>query len=229
MSNKLLVIIAGIVLLLGAITISVFAITKDDTIVLTKTNFTSIVGEVNGTSIGQTLDAISKSDPKQTFYIYLQSPGGSVFAGKQLVDYLKSTDRKIVCIGNTAISMAFVILQACPTRIVTEDAVLMSHQISTGMEGSLKQVKAAVTLMEKLEKLYDTMIAKRLKLSLEDYRAKIDPEFWMLGSEDILSNKAADSVAKVKCETSIEKEEVTKLVQGFFGLVEVKVKVCPLL
>jgi ATP-dependent Clp protease protease subunit len=142
---------------------------------LTETNFVSIVGEVNEASISDVMIGISKSDPSKPLYLYLDTPGGEVFAGKKLVDYLHSTDRNIVCIASMAISMGFVTLQSCKTRLITRDGILMTHQIASQVKGSLHDIENQVSLLRKLELLYDTMISRRMELTLEAYQAKLNP------------------------------------------------------
>lgn len=178
---------------------------KSNTIVLDPSNHTEIVGEISMESINKNMQEIANSSPSKTFYIYIQTPGGSVFAGKRLVDYLRVTDRKIVCIADIAISMGFHILEdGCRTRLVTEGAVLMSHQISFGAQGSLAEVEASVQLSRKIEDYLDSLTSQRLGLTLKEYQAKLNPEFWMVGHPEILLNKAADGVSIVVCDRTLE-------------------------
>lgn len=178
---------------------------KVHNIVLTPANHTAFRGAVDDASVDKVLSAITKSDPSKVFYLYIESPGGSVFAGRRLVTYLTSTDRNIVCVANTAISMGFVILQACPVRLVTNQSILMTHQIASRAEGSLRDLQAAVSMTEKLAFLYDSFMANRMGLTLEAYRAKLNPEFWMMGASEALTNRAADNEVIAKCSSELEK------------------------
>ena len=175
-------------------------------VTLEPTNFVAIRDKVDEASIDNVFKNLLKSDPNKNFYIYLDSPGGDVFAGRRLVSYLMTTDRKVVCIANTAISMAFVILQACPVRLVTNHGVLMTHQIASQLKGSLKELQTQVTMIEKLALLYDTLMADRMGLTVEQYRSKVGIEWWMMGVPDILQNRAADREVKVNCSADLEKQ-----------------------
>lgn len=174
-------------------------------IVLNANNVTSIRGEVSDASVDKVLFDIAKSDASKPYYLYLETPGGSVFAGRRLVTYLNSTPRNIVCIGNTAISMGFIIFQACKTRLVVDQSVLMSHQISNKIEGSLDTMKSQLVMSEKLSLLYDTNTSRRMGLTLQEFRARMNPEWWLMGFEEILNNKAADRLAIVSCTEQFEK------------------------
>lgn len=175
-------------------------------ITLNNTNFVAIRDKVDDLAIDNVFKVLLKSDPKEPFYLYLDSPGGSVFAGRRLVSYLLTTDRNVVCIANTAISMAYVILQACPVRLITNHSVLMTHQIASQLQGSLKEMQNQLVMVEKLALLYDSFIASRMGLTLEEYRTKVGIEWWMMGVKDALLNKAADKEVKVNCSTDLEKQ-----------------------
>lgn len=192
-------------------------------VVLTPENHSAIRDEVNETSVNVVLQGITNSDPSKPYYIYLDSPGGSVFAGRRLVSYLQSSDRQIICVAQTAISMAFVILEACPTRLMTNHGILMSHEIAGGAKGSLSDMKASLALTQKLADLYDGMIASRLGLTIDAYRAKIRPEFWMVGIQEGLDNKAVDAEVKVSCTKALEKQ-TEKLGEGDGAM---KISKCP--
>jgi ATP-dependent Clp protease protease subunit len=191
---------------------------------LSTKNHVAIRDEVNDATVNKALQGITNSDPNKPFYLFLESPGGSVFAGRRLVNYLQTTDRQIICVANTAISMAFVILEACPVRLMTNHGVLMSHQIASGAKGSLSEMKAALMLTQKLADLYDGMIAYRMGLTLEAYRAKLNPEFWMIGIKDGIDNKAVDAEVRVTCTRELE-----KAFESFGeGKDAVKVSLCPI-
>lgn len=176
-----------------------------EAITLNKTNYTLLLGEVNADSVNVVMNDITQSNPNKTFYLVIESPGGDVIEGRRLVSYLQTTDRKIVCIARTAISMAYVTLQACPVRLVMESSILMTHQIAGSASGPLRDITARLVYMQKLADLYDGLIAARMGLTVEDYRRKMIPEWWMVGPKDILDNKAADKEVKVVCTKELEK------------------------
>ena len=226
--TKFLILASILFAAIGAI-ITASTASEKKMIVLEEKNFAAITDEVTGQSIQAVLDSISESDRTKPFYIYLDTPGGSVFAGRKLIDFLATTDRDIVCIGNTAISMGFMILENCKTRYVTENAILMAHQIQSESKGSVHQMENDVKTVKLFEKLFDKMVAKTLGLTLEEYQAKLNPEWWIVGSDEILANKAATDVVSVKCSPAIEGKKGIKRLMSLFGPVEVTINLCPLL
>lgn len=220
----------GIVSVLLLCIAGVYGSTKSTNIELTKTNFTAIKGEVNDGSVAQVLKEIAASDPTKVFYLYLDTPGGSVFAGRDLIAYLQTTPRNIHCVAHTAISMGFHILQdGCKVRLVTPSSILMSHQIATGVQGNLEKIKKEVEVMQKLETFFDAQAAARLQISLKEYTEKIQSEYWLIGSEDVLKDKAGDEQVTVTCSLEIEPLKKRITTQTLFGMGEAEVQYCPLL
>ncbi len=213
MKTKIKMLLGLIVFLVGIAGITLAASGEyEHHIELTPTNFTAIKGPVDGDSVHQALDNIAKSDSTKPFYLYLDTPGGSVIAGRDMVYYLQNTTRPILCIAHTAISMGFHILEdGCKYRFVTKDAIVMSHSIAGQMGGHVEELQAQLSLMIKLGSFFDNLAAKRLGLSLKEYLAKLNPEFWTVGSDEVLKNKEADAVAVVTCSKELE---AVKTIEG---------------
>lgn len=216
-------------LLLGLFCFSASSDNNPTSITLTQENLLSLVGEVRNDTVQPILDKIQATDPNTPLVLFIDSPGGSVLDGKRLADYLASSDRKITCVAQTAISMGFMIFQSCRIRLISHSAILMTHQVAANMQGSLAALKAEVTLLDELENFYDNLSAKRMGLSLEQYRSHINPEWWMVGVTSILKNHAADSAVTVKCSPELEKVKGERLVQTMFGPSKISVNACPLL
>jgi len=178
-------------------------------VVLTTTNFVSMDFEVNMETVEYVilkLEALDKSKPR---YLYIRSPGGEVIAGTRLVEYLRSEDGKgVVAIAQFSASMAFVTLQASETRLITRTGVLMSHGISGGVQGNIEQIERQVDFMRKLENMLLDLIAERLGITRDELRAKHNPEFWMVGSDEALKFNAVDGVASVTCSTEVKNSKL---------------------
>jgi ATP-dependent protease ClpP protease subunit len=178
-------------------------------VVLTTTNFVSMDFEVNMETVEYVilkLEALDKSKPR---YLYIRSPGGEVIAGTRLVEYLRSEDGKgVVAIAQFSASMAFVTLQASETRLITRTGVLMSHGISGGVQGNIEQIEKQLDFMRKLENMLLDLIAERLGITRDELRAKHNPEFWMVGSDEALKFNAVDGVASVTCSTEVKNSKL---------------------
>lgn len=185
--------------------LSISALAAPKTIELTEANSVSLDGQVDAFSIPVIIDKINNLEKDQELYIYINSQGGSVFAGIELVELLNHTDKKITCIARSAISMAFSIFQACPTRLVTPYAILMQHRIAGAMQGTPEELKSRAQLGNDLEELLNISDSKRLGITLKEFENLVRYEYWIVGATNIIKAKAADDVTLVKLPKKIEK------------------------
>lgn len=164
--------------------------------------------------------------------VFISSPGGSVMSGNNFIEFIKSLEqrgKKISCIAETAISMAFVILQACPTRYILDSSVVMQHQMSLGVNGKLENIKSRLVMIKDLNEQIIENQAKRLELSVDDFKKKTISDWWLYGSS-IIKNKVADEIVNVYCSNNLlgdknVEEKVFNTILGKFKLIYSK---CPL-
>jgi ATP-dependent protease ClpP protease subunit len=216
-------------ILLLLISIFVIATTSaEETITFTETNHVALRDIVTTESVAVVKTKVQKLKKGEKLYIFIDSPGGSVIDGLELVSILKTTNKNVVCVARKAISMAFSIFQACPTRIVTDYSILMQHRVSAGAEGNPDQIRTAANLGADLEDLLNKSDSERLKLSIEEFKQKIQYEFWLIGSKKILKNNAADKVSKIECSSELaNKEETITINLGFLSYQQTR-NLCPL-
>lgn len=199
-------------------------------VVLTPENTLNLFGEVNE----QMVERVATTLPKlgSTVYVNLVSPGGSIIAGKRIIDQLTaaaSNGKKIVCIPHLAISMAFVILQseACPHRMALPSSVLMQHQPSIGFEGPLRSVanQFDAARAEILE--IEVMQAKRLQISVDKYRELTNFEWWLNTGTIAQAAKAVDSIGNVICSPALLKRKRIDEVPFFMTTIKIESSECP--
>jgi hypothetical protein len=137
----------------------------------------------------------------------------------------EKSGKKIICIGNIALSMGFVILQYCPERIILQSSIIMQHQSSLGLQGPLNNVNSYLDFIHTMGDEIDNQQSKRIGLELLEFRNKINNEWWLFGS-DVLTHNVADKMAWVLFDfktTHIEDKFST-----FFGPVTFVFSKCPL-
>ena len=203
---------------------------SNNLIELTDSNFVNLRLTVSDKNIASVVSKINKINNKEIF-IYINSPGGSVSAGNVLVqqlEALKSQDRVISCIADKAMSMAFIILQHCTNRYVLESSILMQHQMSLGIQGSLKHVENYLNMVDGMENSLNHYQAKRLGIELEEFNELIESDWWLYGINAVKRN-VADDVRNIICTGNIhEKKEVINY-ESFFGNVKITFSKCPLI
>jgi ATP-dependent Clp protease protease subunit len=203
-------------------------------IVLTSDNTVSLNEPVSDESVGAVmleLNSLSKIGNEQDpIYLILNTPGGSVSAGLDLMQYMNTLRRPVHSVANFAASMGFHILQASPIRYVTEFATVMSHQAYSSFQGSLpgqamSRLNRVISLIEKMD---EKVIARtKGKFNKKTYAALVHDEYWVIG-KDTIKDGFADEVAFLKCDASLD-GTVEKEIQVFIFTAKVKFSKCPLI
>jgi ATP-dependent protease ClpP protease subunit len=165
-----------------------------------------------------------------TVNLFLSSPGGSVLDGAQLVQAIRSVNKKVVCVTDFSASMSFVILQACDERIVLESSILMQHVPSFGLRHQPQpNAIAFVDFLKQITNTIDAAQAKRMEITLERFRQLTRDDYWLFGREAVKA-KAADRVAQAICSPELTNKEEKEKVSLFGGLINLNVtwSKCPL-
>lgn len=221
---------------------SVYSIVKTETITsvnnatsarkiikLNDNNFVSIKGEIDDRSASKIIaDLIGLKEEK--IYIYISSPGGSVIAGNHIIqtmEALTANGKKIVCIADIANSMAFGIFQSCPKRYVLEHSILMQHQMSINLKGSLENVKSMLEMILKINKKVDRVQSDKLGLSRSEFHELVQHDWWLYG-DDIIANKAADEFVHVICDFRSDTDTYEVEYDFIFGKITLEFAKCPL-
>jgi len=207
------------------------------TINLSNNNFVSLIGPVSQSSVDDTIKSLnSKSiieymNDNQNINIYINSPGGSVFAGNHLVQYirtLQASNINVNCIAQNFMSMAFIIMQSCTNRYVMFDSVGMQHQISFGISGNIENFKTYFGLIERVNNFLIDMEINKIGITKEVYLQKVLSDWWLYGEDNIKYN-IADELITLKCNPSILSEK-NKKTEYFYGLeYEIELNKCPLI
>ncbi|PKR80621.1 ATP-dependent Clp protease proteolytic subunit [Brumimicrobium salinarum] len=125
-------------------------------------------------------------DPKKDIQIYLNSPGGSVYAGLGIYDTMQyiSPDVATICTGLAA-SMGAVLLCAGAEgkRTALKHSRVMIHQPLGGAQGQASDIEITAREIMKLKKeLYD-IIAEHTGKTYEKVEKDSDRDYWMTSQE----------------------------------------------
>ncbi len=129
---------------------------------------------------------LQSTDAKRDIQIYINSPGGSVYAGLGIYDTMQfiSPDVATICTGMAA-SMGAVIMCAGTKgkRAALPHARIMIHQPSGGAQGVASDMEINLREMLKLKKeLYD-IISTHSGQSYEWVEKASDRDYWMKADE----------------------------------------------
>jgi ATP-dependent Clp protease protease subunit len=197
---------------------------------LKKDNFISLREPISQDSTARLLAKLNTIESKHdTLYLYINSPGGDVLAGLDIINYIKSLqqrNKKVICIAHNAISMAFVVFQYCSLRYILYSSTLMQHQMYLGLKGKLQEINSRMSYLNVLETKLNKDQALRLNMSLPEFTQIIQNDWWLYG-DSIIDNKAADEIITFFC--AFENYDETVLVNTLFGDVTIKYSACPLI
>jgi len=129
---------------------------------------------------------LESTDPKRDIQIYINSPGGGVYAGLGIYDTMQyiSPDVATACIGIAA-SMSAVLLCAGTKgkRSALRHSRVMIHQPLGGAEGQASDIEITAREIMKLKKeLYD-IISHHSGKSYEEVERNSDRDYWMMAPE----------------------------------------------
>ncbi|MCB9262824.1 MAG: ATP-dependent Clp endopeptidase proteolytic subunit ClpP [Flavobacteriales bacterium] len=135
--------------------------------------------------IGQLL-FLDSNDPNRDIQIYVNSPGGSVYAGLGIYDTMQiiNSDVATICTGIAA-SMAAVLLcaGAAGKRTALKHSRTMIHQPLGGAQGQASDMEITVNEIKKLKKeLYD-IIAHHSGQKFDKVSEDSDRDYWMTAEE----------------------------------------------
>jgi len=232
--TKLRILILTLVLTIGVILnfLQASDVYTKKTIELDVNNSITLRGEISESSVSKVISEflkLKKNNPEKV-YLVIDSGGGSVSAGEDLINFLK-TQKIVSIICMDCYSMAHAILQASINpRLVIETNKLMAHRATVGLQGQIGEgeLESRLGMVKELVKNMETRNAKRIKVSLETYRKKAKDEWWTVGQQSITQN-IADKIVSISCTDELmeQTETITKTI--FIFQVESIYSKCPLI
>lgn len=129
---------------------------------------------------------LDSADPGKDISIYINSPGGSVYAGLGIYDTMQFIGSEVstICTGMAA-SMAAVLLVAGKEgkRWALSHSRVMIHQPMGGAQGQASDIEITAREIQKLKKELYTIIADHSHQSFDKVWADSDRDYWMTSEE----------------------------------------------
>ncbi len=129
---------------------------------------------------------LDSSDPGKDVSIYINSPGGSVYAGLGIYDTMQyiSSDVATICTGMAA-SMAAVLLVAGEKgkRFALRHSRVMIHQPMGGAQGQASDIEITAREIKKLKHELYTIIADHSGQPFDRVERDSDRDYWMTADE----------------------------------------------
>jgi ATP-dependent Clp protease protease subunit len=129
---------------------------------------------------------LESADKQQDIQIYVNSPGGSVYAGLGIYDTMQYVNPNVAtcCVGIAA-SMAAVLLCAGHEgkRSALKHSRVMIHQPMGGAQGQASEIEITYNEIQKLKKELYEIIAQHSGQSYDKVYKDSDRDYWMIAEE----------------------------------------------
>ena len=129
---------------------------------------------------------LDSTDSTSDIQLYINSPGGSVYAGLGIYDTMQlvSSDVATICTGMAA-SMASVLLTAGAKgkRSALPHSRVMIHQPLGGVQGQASDIEITAREIQKLKKELYTIISDHSHQPYDKVWADSDRDYWMTAVE----------------------------------------------
>jgi len=149
---------------------------------------------------------------KKDIYLVLNTPGGSVSAGQELIHFANNLPNKVHTITVFAASMGYLTAQHLGKRYIVPHGAFMSHRASiSGLSGQVPgEANSRLKYISQQVKELSINTAKRVGVSYKSYMSSIYNELWLTANEAVRLNHA-DEVVNVKCDKSLSKTHIKNI------------------
>jgi ATP-dependent Clp protease protease subunit len=144
------------------------------------------IDDRNANIIQAQLLFLQSADAEKDIQLYVNSPGGSVYAGLGIYDTMQyiSPDVATICTG-IALSMASVLLcaGAAGKRSALKHSRVMIHQASGGTQGTAIDMDISIREILKIQSELYHIIAERSGQSYDKINESAARDYWMTANE----------------------------------------------
>ncbi|MDQ3102767.1 MAG: ATP-dependent Clp endopeptidase proteolytic subunit ClpP [Actinomycetota bacterium] len=134
---------------------------------------------------------LESEDPDKDISMYINSPGGSVYAGLAIYDtmqYIKP-DVQTICVG-IAMSMGALLLGggAPGKRMATPNSKILIHQVSGGFQGQATDIEIHAREIIDIRRRLDEIIAQHTGQDIDRVKNDTDRDYFMSAEEAVEYN-----------------------------------------
>jgi ATP-dependent Clp protease, protease subunit len=142
---------------------------------------TPVVDEVANLIVAQLIH-LESDDPDKDISLYVNSPGGSVYAGLAIYDTMQfiKPDVSTICVGS-AMSMGALLLAggAKGKRFALPNARVLIHQVMGGYEGQATDIEIHAKEVLSLRRRLDEILAEHTGQPYDRIRQDTERDFFM--------------------------------------------------
>ena len=131
---------------------------------------------------------LESDDPEKDIQVYINSPGGSVYAGLAVYDTMQyvKCDVATICCG-IAMSMGAFLLAggAKGKRMATPNSKIMIHQVSSGFSGQATDIEIQAREVLDIRRRLDEILAERTGQPFEKVSRDTERDYFMTADEAV--------------------------------------------
>ena len=151
---------------------------------------TPVTDEIANLIVAQLIH-LEATDPDKDISLYINSPGGSVYAGLAIYDtmnYIKP-DVQTICCG-IAMSMGALLLSsgAKGKRMSLPNAKVLIHQVSSSFQGQATDIEIHAKEIIDIRKRLDEILAENTGQDLERVAKDTERDYFMTAKEAVAYN-----------------------------------------
>lgn len=215
--NKLNKIALGLLAILGIVLIPQVSLSSNaapaDLVSLSASNTINLNTEVDGEStsgvITKAKALCKKSRNKEHLYLFLNTPGGSIQAGLEMIEALNGLGCPVDTVTMFAASMGFQIAQNLGERLILKNGIMMSHRAAGEFRGSFggtqpSQVDSRYQLwLDRVRELDEQTVRRtKGKQTYESYTKQYGNEMWLTGTKSVAQGYS-DKIITARCDDSL--------------------------
>jgi ATP-dependent Clp protease protease subunit len=129
---------------------------------------------------------LQAEDPKKDIFLYINSPGGSVYDALAIYDTMQyvTNDVQTVGIGMQASAAAILLSSGAKgKRFLLPNSTVMIHQPSSGTQGKVTDQEIDLKESLRVKGLIEDIMAKNTGQKTDKIHVDMERDFWMTGEE----------------------------------------------
>jgi len=146
----------------------------------------SDVNEASANAIVAQLLLLQEQDAKKDIFLYINSPGGSVYDALAIYDTMQfvTNDIQTVGIGVQASAAAFLLSSGTKgKRFILPNATVMIHQPSSGTRGKVTDQEIDLRESLRIKKLLEGIMAKNTGQKADKIHEDMERDKWLTADE----------------------------------------------
>ena len=129
---------------------------------------------------------LESEEPDKDISIYINSPGGSVYAGLAIYDTMQfiKPDVQTICVG-IAMSMGALLLAGGTKgkRMALPNAKILIHQVSSGFQGQATDIEIQARETINMKRRIEEIISRHTEQGLDKVSRDMERDYFMTAAE----------------------------------------------